>query len=393
MMRVAIIIERADVSLGGAERSVLELAGQLSTLGLEVTILAAKGSMDAENVQVLCPKRRGKRTPLPAFDKALQQHFVAHRYDIIHSTLPFGFADVYQPRGGSYREAMLQNAASYEHPILAFTKRRLHWINRKRTAMLRAERILCRRDETIVAALSDYVKRKFQQHYGLPDERIAVIPNGVRIRSQIDEKAVDQLRARVLREMNLQEVHQPALYLFAANNFRLKGLGPLLEALVMVRKSIDRPVCVLVAGSGNIRPYLRLAGKFGLSDRIAFLGKIHPIQHALAVADAAVLPTWYDPSSRFILEALAAGTPVITTRYNGAAEMYTDGRHGITLERPDDIERLAEAMAFYSDPENVELAREAILTDRLIDEVSLARHGQQLIDLYENILRARGLRR
>ncbi|MBN1124492.1 MAG: glycosyltransferase family 4 protein [Sedimentisphaerales bacterium] len=393
MTRVAIIIERADSSLGGAERSVLELTGRLSVLGLDVTILAAKGPVEADNIQVLCKDRRGKRTPLPAFDKALQEHFVNHRYDIIHSTLPFGFADVYQPRGGSFREAMLQHAASYENSALIFMKRHLHWINRKRTAMLRAERILCRRDETVIAALSDYVKRQFQRHYKLAEERIAVIPNGVRICSQIDEKAVDQLRAKVLRELNLQEAHDPALFLFAANNFRLKGLGPLLRSLALVRQNIQRPVCALVAGTGKTRAYRKKAAKLDLAGRIAFLGKVHPIQHALAVADAAVLPTWYDPSSRFILEALAAGKPVITTRNNGAAEMYTDGRHGITLERPDDIERLGEALAFYCDPDNVKLAQEAIVTDRLIDEVSITRHAQQLIELYEKILRARGLRK
>ena len=52
--KVAIIIERADTALGGAERSVFEMAQALASLDLDVHILAAKGRMEANNVHFLC---------------------------------------------------------------------------------------------------------------------------------------------------------------------------------------------------------------------------------------------------------------------------------------------------------------------------------------------------
>ena len=61
-LKVAIIIERADISLGGAERSVFELSGALSARGLDVDILAAKGQTKTKNIHILCADVGGKRT-------------------------------------------------------------------------------------------------------------------------------------------------------------------------------------------------------------------------------------------------------------------------------------------------------------------------------------------
>ena len=115
MIKVAIIIERADVSLGGAERSVFELAARLRRAGVEATILAAKGNIDSPEVRILWADRPGKRTPFKLFAQAVKAHLHDNPCDVIHSTLPFDFADIYQPRGGSYREAVLRNIASYDN--------------------------------------------------------------------------------------------------------------------------------------------------------------------------------------------------------------------------------------------------------------------------------------
>jgi hypothetical protein len=138
MIKTAIIIERVNVALGGAERSISELARQLATAGVDVTILAAKGDYQSQNTKVLCNDYPGKRTPLNVFAKALKQHLGQNDYDIIHSTLPFDFADIYQPRGGSYLEAMIRNADSYENAFVRFFKKATHFTNLKRYAMVKA---------------------------------------------------------------------------------------------------------------------------------------------------------------------------------------------------------------------------------------------------------------
>ena len=65
---------------------------------------------------------------------------------------------------------------------------------------------------------------------------------------------------------------------------------------------------------------------------------------AYAAADIYAQPTYYDPCSLTVLEALACGLPVITTRRNGASELLTHGRDGFILDRPGDLDGLAEAI-------------------------------------------------
>ncbi len=77
--KVAIIIERANVALGGAERSVLELAAALSGLDLEVDVIAAKGRTDTSNVHILCPNTTGRRVGYFTFERALREHLSQRR--------------------------------------------------------------------------------------------------------------------------------------------------------------------------------------------------------------------------------------------------------------------------------------------------------------------------
>ncbi|MHC5059794.1 MAG: glycosyltransferase family 4 protein [Planctomycetota bacterium] len=393
MINTAIIIERADIALGGAERSVFELASQLSLADVKVTVLAAKGETQAKNIRILCTGG-GKRTSPAEFDKALRDHLIDNRYDIIHSTLPFDFADIYQPRGGSYPEAIIRNAASYENRIVSWYKAATHYANARRLALLRSEKQLCKNSSgTIVAAISEYVKRQFEQHYGLDPERIVVIPNGIKTGKSAEPEKAAKLRRQIFVSLGITEAAGPAFFLFVANNFRLKGLANLIRALALaVQAETKRPIYLVVAGAGSSRKYRLLAKKLGVSKRIVFLGRLRNIQNAISISDVAVLPSWYDPCSRYILEALAAAKPVITTRYNGASEQFVNNRHGMVIDRCDDASGLAGAISFYADPANAAAASDAIRQDNLAEKVSIIRHAKQIAELYGRILKRTPLR-
>ncbi len=130
--------------------------------------------------------------------------------------------------------------------------------------------------------------------------------------------------------------------------------------------------------------------KHRLEKQVLFLGGTSQIQHALAACHVAVLPTFYDPASRFILEALAAQKPVITTRFNGACDQFTSDRHGVIIESPLDIGALAQALNALADPEIRQTMAHAIGQDRLIEKVSIERVARELIALYTAILKKKG---
>lgn len=391
-MKIALIIERVNIVLGGAERSVMELSTTLNSLGHEVDILAAKGQTDAKNIHLLCLDRGGKRTPFHTFSKAVKKHIYRNRYDIIHSVLPFGFSDVYQPRGGCYVEAIRQNAASYENKILTHYKRVTAFANRRRTVLALAERKLCKRDNgPVIAALSNYVAEQFRNYYKVPNERIEIIPNGIRIHKYTDASEADHLRSQILFKLELKEADDPIFFLFVANNFRLKGLASLIKALHIARTRYGAHHAYLVlAGHGRSYPYRLLARKLCVHKKIVFLGPIRHMHNIFSITNAAVLPTYYDPSSRFILEALAGNKPVITTRFNGAVDLFEDGRHGIVIDHPRNIEALGRAIAHFTNTDTIAAASQAIREDNLEDAVNIRRAAEQLESLYETILDRKG---
>lgn len=390
-IKIAIIIERANIVLGGAERSVFELTTALSAGGLDVHILAAKGQTNAKNIHLLCQHHPGKRVPHYIFAKAIKKHFAQNHYDIIHSVLPFAFADVYQPRGGTFAESILRNAASYQNHLLSSYKRATAFANLRRTLLLRAEKKLCRNQNgPVLAALSNYVAEQFKKHYQADEQQIVIIPNGVRINKPLYPAEADKLRSQILAKLAVKEAEEPLLLLFVANNFRLKGLAVLIKALHLATTghTADR-TCLIIAGHGRSHKYRLLAKKLNVHKKIVFLGPIRHIQNALAITDVAILPTFYDPSSRFTLEALAAYKPVITTRFNGATDLFVDNRHGRIINSPENIPALAEAIAHFADADNIRQASQAIIADNLKEKISIGRAAKQLISVYESILENR----
>jgi UDP-glucose:(heptosyl)LPS alpha-1,3-glucosyltransferase len=393
-MKVAVIIERYDISLGGAEWLVYELVSALSQLGLEVEVLAAKATADAPNTHVLCEHPPNKRISLAFFTKILRQYLSRNHFDIVHSLMPLTFADVYQPPGGSFAETIIRNAASYNNRFKIFYKKATAFTNRRRNEAMSAEKNLCKNPEgPVVAALSEYVKEQFQRHYNLGEERIVVIPNGVGTDRKIDPDRTKELKSEVFQNLRIEQEANPVFFLFGANNFRLKGLGVLIKALSLASKSdLSNTPYLLIAGSGKPEKYKNLAKRLGIANRLIFLGFQSNIQNALAISDVAVLPTFYDPSSRYILEALAAGMPVITTKYNGAADLFVNNRHGKVIDTPENIAALAEAIVYFTDTNNIQKAAKAIVEDNIKENISIRRAAKQLVEVYESILNRKGLK-
>jgi len=282
--KVAIIIERADTALGGAERSVFEIAQALSVLGIEVHILAAKGDSEAKNVHILCSELPGKRTGLKVFERELRRHLEQNHYDIVHSVLPFDFANIYQPRGGTYAESIARNAATYTSRVVRTFKKLSAFANINRTGLLRAERRLARNAQgPRIVAISQYVARQFQQHYGTDSRRITIIPNGVRIDWTTDKAETENLRRHIFGMLGIKqagsswrrqeriyianrgaepEPDEPVLFLFAGNDFRRKGLACLIRALRLLTSQAPKsPACLVIAGHRKISRYRRLSTK------------------------------------------------------------------------------------------------------------------------------------
>jgi UDP-glucose:(heptosyl)LPS alpha-1,3-glucosyltransferase len=149
--------------------------------------------------------------------------------------------------------------------------------------------------------------------------------------------------------------------LFVGSGFERKGLTYLLQAFGSLR---DKASLLWVVGKGHIAFYQRLAERLGVAHRVKFWGSVAETAPFYQAATVLALPTLYDPCSNVVLEALACGTPAITTSANGAAEFITPGENGVIIPEPDDIAGLGDALATFlapgRDPEVRRAAAQAV---------------------------------
>jgi UDP-glucose:(heptosyl)LPS alpha-1,3-glucosyltransferase len=85
-----------------------------------------------------------------------------------------------------------------------------------------------------------------------------------------------------------------------------------------------------------------------------------------------------------VLEALAAGLPVITTRFNGAAERITNGREGYVLDSPDDVAGLAQAIVRLCDDDYRRSCADA--APGATSGISMREHARRACRLYEELV-------
>jgi len=151
------------------------------------------------------------------------------------------------------------------------------------------------------------------------------------------------VRERLRRELGIGASDR--VVIFAGHNFRRKGLVRLLEAMALPEAAAWQ---LIVAGKDFAGPYQRRAKLLGLSSRAQFLGPRPDVRQLYLAADVGALPTYYDPCSRVILEALSLGVPAITTRCDGSADAICDGETGFVVSPPDapeSAQQIAQALA------------------------------------------------
>jgi len=122
-----------------------------------------------------------------------------------------------------------------------------------------------------------------------------------------------------------------ALVFVALGQFERKGLPLLLEAL----RSCAMPHFKLLVVGGQadlVRAYEKGTKSLGLGDVVTFVGMQPDIRPFLWASDAFCLPSTYEANSLAVLEAAAAGLPLLVSRLHGVEDVFTDGVSGLFVE-------------------------------------------------------------
>jgi UDP-glucose:(heptosyl)LPS alpha-1,3-glucosyltransferase len=390
-MRIAIVIENFDPAGGGAERSTSQIAAELARRGHAVTILAGSTpqalAVDGLTVQAMGHGGTRSLSALRRFRAWAMAAMAGGGYDATLSVTLTVPAHVVQPRSGVYREVIARNAAKRGSWAMGQSiARAAARLSPKKLGLLRMEALTVR-DPMVrrFAPVSGYVRDQLLRHYDVKLDRMTVIANAA-VMPMIDAVRRETWRKEMRGAWRVDD--DRPVYLFAALNPLLKGLVPLLHAMAELKQRRVE-VVLLVVGTMAWR-FQALAQRLGVRERVRFIGPTDQMAALYCAADVTVLPTFFDPSSKVVIESLMLGVPAITTRHNGAADHVMDvtegGGHpprGRVIADARDVIALADAMENLSDAG--ERARCAAATAGLAGELSMTRHVDQLEALLQEV--------
>lgn len=347
-MRIALCHENVLPRRGGAEMYVADLARGLVAAGHDVQLLSCRWDPDALPRQMEChtlAKPFGGRAMRPwlfsdEVKKALQRigPHVSIGFDKVLGT------DVYYPLGGLH-------VACAEHNLLKHHAGLSRNIARIAQSFDRAHRSYCKLESELLAGPnrpllicnSNLVRQHAVSHYGVNPHDVPVIYNAIDA-DRFDEHDRPAIRATMRQQWGINDTNVVGAII--AMNYRLKGLEPLLRSMALLPATSSFQL--LVVGSEKTLPWKALARQLGVADRVRFVGHCGDVRRVFFAADMLVHPTFYDPCSLVVLEAMACGLPVITTKNNGASELLP-AEAGSVVADPHDLPAMAATISQWLD--------------------------------------------
>jgi len=357
-MKIALIRQRVTAR-GGAETTLGYLARGLAAAGHEVTVYGAdrpapaRAALGPEVAYVRVPVWGGKTLRLLSF--ALNSRRLLKRAGgrVGLSLERVPGLPVYRAGDGCHREWLLRRTPHLSSPARAAQNLSLF----HRVVLGLEERLFTDPALRRVIANSRQVREEVIRHYGVDPALIRVIYNGLDRRRFHPLTAAD--RGALRRRLDTPEDRE--IVVFVGSGFTRKGLAYLFRAFGGLK---DKDSLLWVVGKGDIATYQGAAKGMGMADRVRFWGPVSETAPFYQAATVLALPALYDPCSNVALEALACGTPVVTTGANGAAEFITVGDNGAVIQDADDIAALREALAAFlsrgRDPRGRQAAAQAV---------------------------------
>lgn len=316
------LIRRQFSATGGAELYLQRLLVALASAGHETHLFAEKWQGQAASVQFHSITVNASRAERPMrFAQLVNDALHSRTFDCVFSLERTLRQHVYRAGDGLHRvwlERRRQFAPWWKRPFIG------HGAFHRNMLMLEAEALNPANTKHVIVN-SDMVRHEIAQHFpDYPQERVHLVRNGVELRRF---QNVDRMAAR--RRFGLHE--DDFVLLFVGSGWERKGLPWLIKFMAA---HVDDPHLKLLVVTRD-----RMRGS--VPPNVILAGAMHDVETAYAAADLLTFLPIYEPCSNVVSEALATGIPVITTIYNGAAELIDPGVNGHVMEDPGDLAALA----------------------------------------------------
>ena len=332
-MRVALVGDEYYPDIGGASLYALELSLQLVRLGIETVVITHKhpGQAEEEEIDGVKIKRvkgwvlnHPHRTFSPLLFCRCYKYILDEKFDVVHGLDFYStMALMVIPFARIFRiPCVLTCHTARGSAFQIFLQRVLGWMFRVGNRLIAVSRASAR----------------FSRLLGFSEKRVTVVPNGVDL-SCFNGK----MDASVMRE-ELGIGDEP-LVVTALRLIKGKSPELLISAFAGVL-SVVPDAKLVIAGSGQEEDNLsRQIKGLNITNSVFMVGKLRKekVAQLMAAADVFALPSKMESFGLTLLEASAAGLPVVCSNAGGIPEVFQDGFNGL-LYPPGDDDAMAKAI-------------------------------------------------
>lgn len=373
-MKIAVIRRECGNSWGGAERYCAQIIKTLTEFGHEVTLIAKERESSSQEGCFIPIRYRARGSVLKnyLFFVKVKRLLMQTVFDVVYGLSRVQPVDVFKVTDPLH-------AAWIEDRYQTRFARRLAAVSLRHRLLLSLEKKIMEDTRVRIVAVSTFVTSQLEQFYGLPQSspRLSVIPNGVDLHqfNPAARKAGRSLR----KELGLES---KKVFLFVGAEWKRKGF----DTLVRTMSGLGQKECHLLA-VGLTRKNVPFRLPADVQERTTFVGWVNNPEIYYGAADLMILPTRNDPFANVCLEAMACGTPVLTTRYNGASDIIDPGQTGFIVEDPRSQHELRDRLEEYltlSASERALMGEKAALR---ASQLTWETHAEKLIGLFRSTVR------
>ena len=343
-----------DFGLAGAETMVENLSCGLAAEGCDVLVISFFDLHTAiteriENRGIKIKYLGKKRGFDPSIISKMRKIIKAYQPDVIHThryVLPYAFL-----------------------ASMGFKAKRVHTVHnvaqKEQTKVGKnINRVLFRYFNVVPVALSKEIQRTIQEVYGLPDNRIPVVFNGIDLsRCIVKESYARKDTFTVLHIGRFMDVKNHELLLRSFARFKGQHSDARLQLL----------------GDGELKEnMMQLAGQLNITDAVEFAGLQSNVYPWLHNADVFILPSKFEGMPMTLIEAMGTGLPIIASNVGGLPDMLSSQKEALLIEPKE--EKIIEALEMvYSDAKKREYwGRNALQRSSLFSSQAMARKYLQL---------------
>lgn len=377
--RVAIVATRMDV--GGVPDHLLTLIAELKP-DYDVTLVtgevdrfndAALEALDIPVIRIGAFRRLPDIAQDPRLIASLARIFREGRYDIVHTHMSkAALAGAIAARMVRPRPKLVNTA--HNLGSIALTGRVSRW------AYSQYDRLLLGQLTDKVIVVSTAIHEKVRGLGIVPDHKLHAIQNGI-VTSRFAERGPGADAVRAEFGIGPDDVMIVAL----ARLVWFKGVDMLVDAMEILSRTHPNAKAV-VCGDGVLREKLELRARSkGVERQILFAGVRRDIPDMLSAADIFALPSVSEGLPIAILEAMAAGLPLVCTAVDGIPEVVLDGKVGL-LSRPRDPETFASNLARLIDDPAMRRRMGDAARDRVNAAFTAERMARQTSAIYQELL-------